>query len=160
MSTRRSRRASSAPASPSGGGRPIWQPLPVSEGGDYAKGATYGEEIRKLPRLGRSRPCSSSTARSTPSPWTPWRSSPSAASPGTMTGRRFSNWFSASSLRTRWRRGSDTSSARPTRRSSRSASIPSSRHSAAASAGATTRRSRSMSRSPRCSCRQAGAARP
>jgi CO/xanthine dehydrogenase Mo-binding subunit len=30
------------------GGRPIWQPLPVSEGGDYAKGATYGEEIRKL----------------------------------------------------------------------------------------------------------------
>jgi CO/xanthine dehydrogenase Mo-binding subunit len=30
------------------GGRPIWQPLPVSEGGDYAKGATYGEEIRAL----------------------------------------------------------------------------------------------------------------
>lgn len=29
-------------------GRPIWQPLPVAEGGDYAKGATYGEEIRKL----------------------------------------------------------------------------------------------------------------
>jgi CO/xanthine dehydrogenase Mo-binding subunit len=29
-------------------GRPIWKPLPVSEGGTYARGATYGEEIRKL----------------------------------------------------------------------------------------------------------------
>ena len=28
--------------------RPIWEPLPTSEGGQYAKGATYGEEIRKL----------------------------------------------------------------------------------------------------------------
>lgn len=28
-------------------GRPIWEPLPTSEGGDYARGATYGEEIRK-----------------------------------------------------------------------------------------------------------------
>jgi CO/xanthine dehydrogenase Mo-binding subunit len=27
-------------------GRPIWQPLPVAEGGEYAKGATYGEAIR------------------------------------------------------------------------------------------------------------------
>ncbi len=27
-------------------GRPIWEPLPVAEGGAYAKGATYGEEIR------------------------------------------------------------------------------------------------------------------
>lgn len=29
-------------------GRPIWQPLPVDKGGDYARGATYGEEIRRL----------------------------------------------------------------------------------------------------------------
>jgi CO/xanthine dehydrogenase Mo-binding subunit len=29
-------------------GRPIWQPLPVAEGGEYAEGATYGEEIRNL----------------------------------------------------------------------------------------------------------------
>ncbi|WP_454918104.1 xanthine dehydrogenase family protein molybdopterin-binding subunit [Xanthobacter sediminis] len=28
-------------------GRPIWQPLPVPEGQPYARGATYGEEIRK-----------------------------------------------------------------------------------------------------------------
>lgn len=27
-------------------GRPVWKPLPVAEGGDYAKGATYGEAIR------------------------------------------------------------------------------------------------------------------
>lgn len=27
-------------------GRPIWKPLPVAEGGEYAKGATYGEDIR------------------------------------------------------------------------------------------------------------------
>lgn len=27
-------------------GRPIWAPLPVAEGGEYAKGATYGEAIR------------------------------------------------------------------------------------------------------------------
>jgi CO/xanthine dehydrogenase Mo-binding subunit len=27
-------------------GRPIWKPLPVAEGGQYVKGATYGEEIR------------------------------------------------------------------------------------------------------------------
>ena len=27
-------------------GRPIWKPLPVAEGGDYARGATFGEEIR------------------------------------------------------------------------------------------------------------------
>lgn len=27
-------------------GRPIWQPLPTSEGGRYKKGAIYGEEIR------------------------------------------------------------------------------------------------------------------
>ncbi|MEP9352834.1 molybdopterin cofactor-binding domain-containing protein [Xanthobacter sp. KR7-65] len=30
------------------GGRPIWKPLPASEGGQYKKGATYGEEIRAL----------------------------------------------------------------------------------------------------------------
>jgi len=29
-------------------GRPIWKPLPVSEGADYARGATLGEDIRKL----------------------------------------------------------------------------------------------------------------
>lgn len=29
-------------------GRPVWKPLPVAEGGTYARGATYGEEIRKL----------------------------------------------------------------------------------------------------------------
>lgn len=29
-------------------GRPIWEPLPTSEGGEYAEGATYGEAIRKL----------------------------------------------------------------------------------------------------------------
>jgi len=28
------------------GGRPIWQPLPASEGGRYKKGAEYGEQIR------------------------------------------------------------------------------------------------------------------
>jgi CO/xanthine dehydrogenase Mo-binding subunit len=28
-------------------GRPIWKPLPVAKGAAYAKGATYGEEIRK-----------------------------------------------------------------------------------------------------------------
>lgn len=28
-------------------GRPIWEPLPSAEGADYAKGATYGEEIRR-----------------------------------------------------------------------------------------------------------------
>jgi CO/xanthine dehydrogenase Mo-binding subunit len=27
-------------------GRPIWKPLPVAKGGEYAKGATYGEAIR------------------------------------------------------------------------------------------------------------------
>lgn len=27
-------------------GRPIWKPLPIAEGAVYAKGATYGEEIR------------------------------------------------------------------------------------------------------------------
>ncbi|KAB0264215.1 xanthine dehydrogenase family protein molybdopterin-binding subunit [Microvirga brassicacearum] len=27
-------------------GRPIWQPLPVAKGGEYVKGATYGEDIR------------------------------------------------------------------------------------------------------------------
>ena len=26
--------------------RPIWQPLPIAEGAEYAKGATYGEKIR------------------------------------------------------------------------------------------------------------------
>ena len=30
------------------GGRPIWKPLPINEGGAYAKGATYGEQIRAL----------------------------------------------------------------------------------------------------------------
>jgi len=29
-------------------GRPIWEPLPAAEGGEYARGASYGEEIRKL----------------------------------------------------------------------------------------------------------------
>jgi CO/xanthine dehydrogenase Mo-binding subunit len=29
-------------------GRPIWKPLPVSTGASYAKGATYGEDIRAL----------------------------------------------------------------------------------------------------------------
>jgi CO/xanthine dehydrogenase Mo-binding subunit len=29
-------------------GRPIWKPLPTSEGGTYTRGAAYGEEIRKL----------------------------------------------------------------------------------------------------------------
>jgi Molybdopterin-binding domain of aldehyde dehydrogenase len=29
-------------------GRPIWRPLPINEGSAYAKGATYGEEIRAL----------------------------------------------------------------------------------------------------------------
>jgi CO/xanthine dehydrogenase Mo-binding subunit len=29
-------------------GRPIWKPLPTKEGAAYAKGATYGEEIRAL----------------------------------------------------------------------------------------------------------------
>ena len=28
-------------------GRPIWEPIPAAEGADYAKGATYGEEIRQ-----------------------------------------------------------------------------------------------------------------
>ncbi|MBS7699439.1 MULTISPECIES: molybdopterin cofactor-binding domain-containing protein [unclassified Chelatococcus] len=28
-------------------GRPIWKPLPVAQGGDYAKGAAFGEEIRQ-----------------------------------------------------------------------------------------------------------------
>ncbi|QEE30679.1 molybdopterin-dependent oxidoreductase [Terriglobus albidus] len=28
-------------------GRPIWKPLPVAKGGEYVKGATFGEEIRK-----------------------------------------------------------------------------------------------------------------
>ncbi|MFG1481091.1 molybdopterin cofactor-binding domain-containing protein [Xanthobacter sp. V4C-4] len=28
-------------------GRPIWQPLPVAEGGQYARGAAFGEAIRK-----------------------------------------------------------------------------------------------------------------
>ncbi|MDH6229757.1 CO/xanthine dehydrogenase Mo-binding subunit [Mesorhizobium soli] len=28
------------------GGRPVWRPLPTPEGGQYKKGATYGEEIR------------------------------------------------------------------------------------------------------------------
>lgn len=28
------------------GGRPIWKPLPTAEGGQYKKGATFGEEIR------------------------------------------------------------------------------------------------------------------
>ncbi|MBS7705378.1 xanthine dehydrogenase family protein molybdopterin-binding subunit [Chelatococcus asaccharovorans] len=28
-------------------GRPLWKPLPVAQGGDYAKGATFGEEIRQ-----------------------------------------------------------------------------------------------------------------
>ncbi|HET7715357.1 MAG TPA: molybdopterin cofactor-binding domain-containing protein [Bauldia sp.] len=36
-----------SPGFSDGGGRPIWRPLPVAEGGQYAKGATYGEEIRK-----------------------------------------------------------------------------------------------------------------
>lgn len=35
-----------SPGFTEGSGRPIWQPLPVAEGGDYAKGARYGEEIR------------------------------------------------------------------------------------------------------------------
>ncbi len=35
-----------SPGFTDGSGRPIWQPLPVAEGGDYAKGATYGDEIR------------------------------------------------------------------------------------------------------------------
>jgi CO/xanthine dehydrogenase Mo-binding subunit len=29
-------------------GRPIWKPIPIEEGAAYAKGATYGEEIRAL----------------------------------------------------------------------------------------------------------------
>ncbi len=29
-------------------GHPIWKPLPIKEGAAYAKGATYGEEIRAL----------------------------------------------------------------------------------------------------------------
>ena len=29
-------------------GRPIWRPLPIKEGAAYAKGVTYGEEIRAL----------------------------------------------------------------------------------------------------------------
>lgn len=29
-------------------GRPVWKPLPVAEGSQYAKGATYGEEIRRV----------------------------------------------------------------------------------------------------------------
>ncbi|CAH1662477.1 CO/xanthine dehydrogenase Mo-binding subunit [Hyphomicrobiales bacterium] len=28
-------------------GRPIWKPLPMAQGGNYAKGAAYGEEIRQ-----------------------------------------------------------------------------------------------------------------
>jgi CO/xanthine dehydrogenase Mo-binding subunit len=28
-------------------GRPIWKPLPLAKGASYAKGATYGEEVRK-----------------------------------------------------------------------------------------------------------------
>jgi CO/xanthine dehydrogenase Mo-binding subunit len=35
-------------------GRPMWKPLPVAKGGEYVKGATYGEEIRA--RLARSDP--------------------------------------------------------------------------------------------------------
>jgi len=35
-------------------GRPIWRPLPIKEGAAYAKGATYGEEIRAF--LGRNDP--------------------------------------------------------------------------------------------------------
>lgn len=35
-----------SPGFTEGSGRPIWQPLPVAEGGEYAKGATYGEAIR------------------------------------------------------------------------------------------------------------------
>jgi CO/xanthine dehydrogenase Mo-binding subunit len=27
-------------------GRPVWKPLPVAKGGEYVKGATYGEDIR------------------------------------------------------------------------------------------------------------------
>lgn len=29
-----------------GSGRPVWEPLPVAEGGDYVKGARFGEQIR------------------------------------------------------------------------------------------------------------------
>lgn len=37
-----------SPGFTEGSGRPVWKPLPVSEGGQYARGATYGEEIRAL----------------------------------------------------------------------------------------------------------------
>ncbi|WP_232631919.1 xanthine dehydrogenase family protein molybdopterin-binding subunit [Methylobacterium sp. Leaf118] len=35
-----------SPGFTEGSGRPIWAPLPVSEGGDYAQGAAHGEAIR------------------------------------------------------------------------------------------------------------------
>jgi CO/xanthine dehydrogenase Mo-binding subunit len=37
-----------SPGFTEGGGRPIWKPLPTAQGGDYARGATYGEEIRAV----------------------------------------------------------------------------------------------------------------
>ncbi len=36
-----------SPGFTEGSGRPIWEPLPVAAGGEYAKGATFGEDVRR-----------------------------------------------------------------------------------------------------------------
>ena len=69
-------------------GRPIWKPLPIAEGAAYAKGATYGEEIRARTRSATIRPCWCWTASSKPNPSIRCFSSRNAASPGTMPGRK------------------------------------------------------------------------
>ena len=84
-------------------------------GADYAKGATYGEEIRAELARERSRPCWCSTANSRPSPSTRCSSSPNAASPGTTPAARTSSSCSACSRRSRRRSASRSCSARRAR---------------------------------------------
>ena len=135
---RRTRRCRSGRRSPTDTGAPTPRPRPMAS--------------RSAPSLPRTiRPCWCSTANSRRNPSIRCFSSRKAVSPGTTRAARTSNSCSACSRLTRPRRRSRSCSARRARRSSRRASTPSSPIWAAASAAATIRRSRSMSRWRRCS---------
>ena len=132
-------------------GRPIWKLLPTAAGAEYAKGATYGEEIRA--QLASDDPGVLVLDRDFET---------QSVDPMFLEPECGLAWYDAGRKKPRARprravavrggkRRSPICSARQTRRSGRIASTPSSPMSAAASADAITRRSRSMWRWRRCS---------